>query len=342
LEYIGAGGMQEVYRAEDLAFNRQVALKAPKNLSASKRFDRSAVVSAKITHPNVARTFDFIPGETTAYLVEELVDGVDLQQRLNDEFEVLDVHLAAHLFQHICKGVQACHKVEVVHRDLKPSNIMVSRDPSLRVVKITDFGIAKMAAAEIDAAVDEGDDSITASATVVGALPYMAPEVFTDEYQLDLPADVWSLGALLYHLTVGERPFGSGIRAIAKIGTGIYPAPETVIHPKPQFRDLFNDLSVIIKRCLVLNPADRPTAEELVGIVDQICYSTAERFVGTICNYGIQHRSWGFIQTAGREEDAFFHADSYYRNNPANGHRVSYAAFAGDPRSRAFPVLRLK
>src|SRR5215467_8183899 len=97
-EFIGEGGMQEVYRAGDQLLGRSVALKAPKNASATKRFQRSAIVSARINHPNVAKTLDYIETSHRAYLIEELVVGKDLGRVLADFFTFVDPYLAAMVF----------------------------------------------------------------------------------------------------------------------------------------------------------------------------------------------------------------------------------------------------
>src|SRR3954447_10718009 len=147
--YVAEGGMQEVYLAEDLHFGRSVALKIPKNASALKRFARSARVSARIVHPNVAKTLDYFEIDRGGYLIEEFIAGKDLGAVLRSEYEYLDPHLAAHFFHMIAKGVAASHHAGVVHRDLKPNNIMVGVGANFNLVKITDFGIAKMAEEEI-------------------------------------------------------------------------------------------------------------------------------------------------------------------------------------------------
>jgi eukaryotic-like serine/threonine-protein kinase len=340
--YLGEGGMQEVYCALDKAFNRKVALKAPKNSSAKKRFDRSARMSARVNHPNVARTLDYIEEAGSNYLVEEFIKGSDLQKRLNSEFFALDPHLTAHVAHHLIKGVSASHHVDVFHRDLKPSNIMVSSDPGLLVVKVTDFGIAKMAASEIDEVMNEGDeDSITGSQTVVGALPYMAPEMITNSKAASLSADVWAIGALIYHLLIGDRPFGQGFKAIPKILARDLPKKEKVISPPIQFSALVDELWTLIDSCLQLDPKKRPTCDQLVKSFSSICYSGAARKKGQIKNYGFGTGEWGFISSKG-SDDCFFHKDSFYGKKPEPGIHVNFAPFPGDPKSRAFPVLPLR
>jgi serine/threonine-protein kinase len=341
-DFIGEGGMQEVYLARDLTFDQFVALKAPKNEAASKRFSRSARVSAQVTHPNVAKTLDYIPGEERDYLVEEFVPGRDLKQRLDAEFEVLDPHLAAHLVHHIARAIAASHHAGVLHRDLKPSNIMVSDDPGLLVVKVTDFGIAKMAEDEIEQAVSgEDEESLTGSQTAMGAVPYMAPENFNrDLGHVLLPSDIWSIGALLYHFLVGERPFGAGWQAIPKIVAGTLPERTAVMKVKPQFKHITQALWDVATRCMSLKPEDRPTADALVSALAEIPYSTATRRVGRIYNFGIPFRTCGFIESS--SGDCFFHEDSFYGTKPVNGMTVNFAPFSGSPRDRAFPILPLR
>lgn len=339
--YVDAGGMQEVYRANDLSLQRIVAVKVPKNDSAKKRFQRSAAMSAKVTHPNVAKTFDYLVEHDRQYLVEEFVDGQDLRSRLASHYTVLDPHLAAHVFHHFVKGLAAVHKVGVLHRDLKPSNIMVSTDPNIETVKITDFGIAKMAEAEVQEALKD-EESTIGSPTVVGALPYMAPEVVSNKKDVKVSADVWSAGAILYQLLTGVRPFGEGLMAVQNIlRADMRPKPD-LLSRNTQFKHLTDELWTIITKCLVLNPDARPTAGELVKECGQLCYSRDQRRLGVITRFGEGSGSWGFISHSESGENAFFHGSSFWGDNPTKGTRVSFAMFPGTPAARAFPVLPLK
>jgi eukaryotic-like serine/threonine-protein kinase len=339
--FIAEGGMQQVYRAVDLAIDRIVVVKTPKNPSAEKRFKRSAQMSARVTHPNIAKTLDFLPLDGREYLIEEYIDGTNLQHRLDVDFHLLDPHLGAHLFHHLSKAVAASHRAQVVHRDLKPSNIMVSGDPGLTQIKITDFGIAKMAETEIDEAVREGEESITASATVVGALPYMAPEVIEDNKNVGPACDVWAVGAIVYYALTGSKPFGSGLPSIPKILSGQFKPLGDYLHPKPQFQALVHELEELLGRCLDVNPSNRIGSEELVSSISNICYSTAPRLTGEIYNYGVGSGKWGFISSVGHE-DCFFHLDSFYGSQPKNGQKVNFSSFPGEPTPRAFPVLPLR
>lgn len=340
--YLSEGGMQEVYLAVDKVFNRPVALKTPKNSSAEKRFQRSAVVSARVNHSNIAKTLDYFEEEGAEYLVEEYIKGNNLSEMLANTYVLLDPHLAAHLFHHLAKGVAASHHAGVFHRDLKPSNIMVSKDPSLKTIKITDFGIAKLAEEEIIAGIEGGDESITSSKTVVGALPYMAPEMVDRPREAGTAADIWALGAILYHALTGKPPFGTGLSAVTRILQEPVPAmPDTIEFRRPQFSHLNAQLWSLMSDCLDKDPDQRPTADDLVGYCSSLCYSVQPREFGTVKSFDEHYGKWGFIAAAGGP-DIFFHAGSVYGSVPEAGVTVNFASYPGRPKPRAFPILPLQ
>ncbi len=155
-KFVGEGGMQRVYLAEDSVLSREVALKVPKNNAANRRFHRSAVASARVNHANVAKTLDYFTEGDGQFLVEEFVKGKDLGRVLEEDVRFLDPLMAARVFHRLAKGVAASHRAKVVHRDLKPSNIMAVGGRRVLDVKITDFGIAKMAEEELENAVQGG------------------------------------------------------------------------------------------------------------------------------------------------------------------------------------------
>lgn len=332
--------MQQVYAATDLAFNRQVALKVPKNPSAEKRFARSARMSAKVIHSNVAKTLDYFEIEGRSYLIEEFIDGTHLRQQLDTKFQYVDPHLAAHLIHSVIRGVAASHHVKVFHRDLKPHNIMVSTDPSLRSIKITDFGISKLAEEEFEEALRDGQDSITGSQTVLGALPYMAPELI-EKSSAGLPADIWAIGAVLYHLLQGVPPFGVGLKAVAAILEAKLPPKPDLFSRKMQFRSLGEDLWKLVTLCLQKDPSARPSADRLAELCSSLCYSASERLEGEIVEYRRGKGDWGTIRSTS-DDRIFFHGDSFYGLKPKEGLKVNFSAFDGHPRKRAFPILPLK
>lgn len=337
IQFLAEGGMQQVYVGLDLSFDRKVALKVPKNTSAEKRFGRSAKMSARVNHANVAKTLDYFEDTNRNYLVEELIEGNDLGDILETTFDSLDPHLAAHLLHHLAKGTAASHHAGVFHRDLKPSNIIVSKDASLTTIKITDFGIAKMAEQEIEEAFKK-EETITGSQTVMGALPYMAPEMVENPKQAALPADIWALGAILYRLLAGSPPFGTGLGAVPRILQANPPAKPKLYGKKSQFQLLENEVWDIVMACLQKDPSKRPSADEVVDMCARLCYSDAPRQFGTIGSFRRGTGAWGSIHSdAGAS--IFFHQDSFYGEKPAEGSRVNFAAFPGSPKPRAFPVL---
>jgi serine/threonine-protein kinase len=283
---------------------------------------------------------DYLDTPSGNYLVEEYIPGKDLKRVLDEHFSYLDPHLAARVLHQLAKGVSASHHAGVFHRDLKPSNIIVSDDPNLTVVKITDFGIAKMAEYEMVEGVDmNNQSSVTGSDTVLGALPYMAPEMITNAKEATTPADVWAVGAILYHLMTGTPPFGTGLQAIPGIVSGKLP-PKPVLLTKTQFAPLGEELWSVVVSCLQPDASKRLTADQLISACAKLCYSDAPRSEGRIARFGFKRKAWGFIDRDGI--DVFFHEESFYGGTPNAGAMVNFACFDGAPNSRAFPVLPLK
>jgi eukaryotic-like serine/threonine-protein kinase len=340
MQRVGEGGMQTVYEAKDRLLLRTVALKVPKNTSAKKRFKRSAVVSARVNHANVAKTLDYVEEGERSFLIEEFIDGMDLSRVLKEKMLRLDPLMAARVFHRLAKGLAASHHAGVIHRDLKPSNIMAVGSERLEEIKITDFGIAKMAEEELAEAIEGGNESITASQTGIGALPYMAPEMIESMRDAGKPADIWSLGALTFELLVGEKPFGAGLRAVPAILAGKVPAlPISVTH-NSQFRSSAEDIYRILCMCLQIDPAARPTADELIHLCESLCYPIRKRECGKVST--LNNRYWGFI-TPEKGKSVFFHMESVYGpQRPKVGDRVLFARHPGGGNDRAFPVVKLE
>lgn len=337
--YIDEGGMQFVYAAKDQLSSRIVALKTPKNKSAIKRFRRSAVVAAKVNHPNVAKTLDYVREGESRYLIEELIVGSDLSKALLRKTLFLDPYLVAKVFHHMAKGLAAAHHAGVIHRDLKPTNVMVVGGYSLSELKITDFGIAKMAEEELAEAAEGGDQTLTTSQTAVGALPYMAPEAIDTPKEVTQKADVWSLGAMMFHLLTGQQPFGSGLKAVQKILAAVQPDVPVFVVRNPQFEPLARELLDMTFACLRKSPTERPTADDLVRRCGLLCYTVTQRAEGVVRR--VDYDSYGFINSEGR--DVFFHMDSVFGPPPkiATGDHVIFSAYAGGGSPRAYPVLKL-
>lgn len=354
IKYHAAGGMQEVYVAQDLSLGRIVALKTPKAGVVDRRFRRGAEMGARVVHPNIAATFDYFEDENITFLVEEFVQGRDLAKLLEDEFYYLDPALAAHILHHMAKAINEAHRVGICHRDLKPSNIMTSGDPGVTTLKLTDFGIAKLAESEIEVEMnlfDEDESTLTTSNTLLGAVPYMAPECWVNWKAAGRPMDVWAFGCIAYQLLVGVPPFGMGRAAIFNVGRLLYTG---VSITKP---DWFNSHKVtevledglwdIIQRCLSLEADNRPKSSEIVDAFNLLCYASTDRNVGHVSDfrislYGGGTGNYGFID-AGVGGSTFFHNSVFFGNKAAaKGQRVSFSRYPGVPYARCSPVLLLK
>lgn len=336
---IGEGGMQEVFLARDQLLEREVALKRAKNSSAERRFKRSAVLSARVNHQNVAKTLDYVEEAGEAYLVEEYIEGVDLSVVLETGLTAIDPSLVAKVLHHVSRGVSASHAQGVIHRDLKPSNVMAVGGLALTCIKVTDFGIAKMAEEEIRDAVEGVGATLTTSKTVVGALPYMAPEAIETPRDVSFAADVWSIGAMGFELLYGQKPYGAGLAAVKRITAGSPPTFPTPISIKPQFGPSTAEVRAVIEACLKSDPKERPSSTELAVRCSGLCYATDSRLIGTVAR--LRYGAWGFIkQDSGPE--VFFHVESVYGQAVNEGDRVLFSKYRGGGAWRAFPVIKLR
>ncbi|HEV7890954.1 MAG TPA: serine/threonine-protein kinase [Pyrinomonadaceae bacterium] len=211
-ELLGQGGMGAVYRATHLLIERPVAVKVLSQRlvtdeSARERFRREARAAGRLQHTNAVAVTDF--GETRdglVYLVMELLEGRPLREVLAGEAP-LDAARAVSLMMQISAAVEAAHEAGIIHRDLKPGNIfLVQRPDSPYIVKVLDFGIAKLAAS--DGAGGDGNfiDTLTGTGVMIGTPRYMSPEQ-CDGAQLTPASDVYSLGVILYEMLAGQTPF---------------------------------------------------------------------------------------------------------------------------------------
>lgn len=338
-EWIGAGGMQHVYKATDTLFRRDVALKVPQDGASTKRFHNSAVVSARINNANVAKTLDYLTETDRSYLIEEFIEGLDLSKIVPKYLPYLPPSACARILHQLAKGLAASHLAGVVHRDLKPSNIMILGGPKFSEVKITDFGIARMAEEEIGAWADTDDRSSTSSKTVLGAIPYMAPESIENFKKSSFPADVWAVAAIVYELLSGKKPFGGKLMNIPDI-LKAEPPPAPAFISALQFKDLGQELYSIILECLQRDSTKRPTAAQLVRRCEDLTYSAATFELGTISTK--LAASLGFI-SADKGRDLSWHRESFYGSTQVRiGDRVWFARTPGQGNDRAFPIVKVR
>ena len=146
----------------------------------------------------------------------------------------------------------------------------------------------------------------------------MAPEMIIDPHTADTPADVWAIGAILYELISGNRPFGAGLQAVPRITSGEPPDIPSFVD-KIEFKALGKELYELIVACLNKDAGKRPSADELVIKCQALCYQIHARQIGMVRGY--VKKNYGFIKCAQSGDDVFFHVDSVYGPKPAEGSR---------------------
>jgi serine/threonine protein kinase len=252
---LGAGGMGEVYRAEDTRLDRIVAIKVlPEGFAddekALARFEREAKAVAALSHPNILSIFDFGTIDGTAYAVMELLEGDSLRGKLSGG--PLPARKAMEIAAQIARGLAAAHDKGIVHRDLKPENVFVTDDGQ---VKVLDFGLAKQAVSHEDKTIAMSQDlggDVTAAGTVLGTVGYMSPEQVRGD-EADSRSDIFSFGSILYEMISGQRAFrgDTAVETMSAILKEDPPELSTTGHVAPPGVDR------IIHHCLEKNPAER-------------------------------------------------------------------------------------
>jgi serine/threonine protein kinase len=247
---LGSGGMGDVYRARDTKLGREVAIKVLPEAFASDadrlaRFTREAQTLAALNHPSIATIY----GVEGHAIVMELLDGATLREELSGT--ALTPRKAIDWGIQIANGLAAAHEKGIVHRDLKPENVFVTRDGR---VKLLDFGIARtVQPAGGDATMTSlGAAPATAAGVVLGTVGYMSPEQVRGR-DIDERSDIFSLGAVLYEMFSGRRPFSgeSPVETMNAILTADPPALDEGV------RGVAPVLERIVRRCLEKRPADR-------------------------------------------------------------------------------------
>jgi len=289
---LGAGGMGEVFLAQDTKLDRRVALKIlPADLAAiqdrMRRFVQEAKAAAALSHPNIAHIYEIGESDGTNFIAMEYVDGETLRERIHRKSE-LKV-LLKQLLQ-VAEGLAKAHASGIVHRDLKPDNIMITREGH---AKILDFGLAKLIMSEPPAAVGESNPADNSSATaggsheaeeltatrpvqhstpgiVMGTVGYMSPEQ-AQAKPVDQRSDIFSFGCLLYEAATGRKPFA---------GASIVDTLHKIIYdPAPAITDFDSSASPalqrVIRKCLAKEPDKRyqtirDTANDLEELLEEM------------------------------------------------------------------------
>lgn len=246
---IGAGAMGIVYIAEDLRLNRKIALKqlAPQ-LSADKhllaRFRQEALALARLSHPNIVQVYDFLDWNDLFFIAMELVDGEELEDKLKAS-DALEIDEITRLTRQMAEALGYAHQQGVIHRDLKPANILITKNGD---IKITDFGIAKLAQSSL----------LTQVNTVMGSPAYMSPEQANGD-STDQRTDIYALGIILYQMICGERPFNGDTKSI--IAQHLTKLPPDINEKREDVAPKFNSL---IQKMLTKDPDERYQSMEEV------------------------------------------------------------------------------
>jgi tRNA A-37 threonylcarbamoyl transferase component Bud32 len=255
---IGEGGMSMVYRVTHEGMQKTLALKVLRSEIvdrevAVKRFEQEARASSHLSHPNLCTVHDYgISSDGCPYLVMDFLDGMDLSTKIKSDGRMPPSRVVE-LFPPVCEAVAYAHSKGVIHRDLKPSNIVIERIDGREIVKVVDFGIAKVT----PAAGTEGNN-LTQTGEIFGSPAYMSPEQCLGK-KVDASSDIYSLGCVLYECLSGVPP-QLGENPVQTILKHVHDAP-------PPFRPELNiplSLQKVVFCCLEKNPADRyESADEL-------------------------------------------------------------------------------
>ncbi|MGB5816405.1 MAG: serine/threonine-protein kinase, partial [Thermoanaerobaculia bacterium] len=251
---LGAGGMGEVYLAEDTKLKRRVAIKVlPEEMATDpqrlERFQREAEAVAALNHPNIVAIHEVGEADSIHFLVMELVEGRQLGEVIPGGGLSLDK-----LFGYaipLTEALAAAHDKGILHRDLKPGNVMVNEEGR---VKVLDFGLAKLRERSDDQADQThlATDSITQEGLILGTAAYMSPEQ-AEGKTIDHRSDIFSLGVVLYEMATGNRPF-KGDTNLSLLSSILKDKPQPVSEVKT---GLPRHLGRIILRCLEKDPERR-------------------------------------------------------------------------------------
>ena len=247
--FVAHGGMGDVWRARDEVLGRVVAVKIMRPDSTNEpvfaqRFREEAMLTAGLSHHNIATLFDYGSHDGIAYLVMEFVEGVPLSSAIRDRgsFDVAEVRS---IIGQMALALHAAHEAGVVHRDVKPANVMLTDDG---VVKLTDFGIARAT----------WSTGLTRTGEMLGTPHYLSPEQALG--RAATPAsDLYALGVVAHEMLTGRRPFD--------LDTPVATALAHISEPMPTLPSAVpTDLLDVVSRCLTKEPRDRPASAQEVAI----------------------------------------------------------------------------
>ena len=255
IDTLGEGGMANVYLAEDIILQRKVAVKILRldlqNESQTQaRFQREALATSELSHPNIVSVLDVGTDHGLPYMVMEYVDGPDLKDYIREN-SPLDLREVIQIMDQILSAVALAHKHNVIHRDLKPQNILMDKRGN---IKIADFGIA----------VALNQSSITQTNSVMGSVHYMSPEQ-TRGGLVTRQSDIYSLGIILYELITGTVPFNGD----TPVSIALKHAQEPIPSIRKKDRSVPQALENVVVKATAKDPRDRyPSAQAMKADLD--------------------------------------------------------------------------
>ena len=288
---IGAGGMGSVYEAQHAGTGRRVAIKVistgdfAKDAQLVGRFQREAKAAGAVDTQHICQVLDTgtDPNSGLPYMVMEFMTGEDVSQLFN-RVGIVSCELALKIVAQACLGLQKAHEAHVVHRDIKPANLfLVKRDGDEILVKVLDFGIAKV---KMEHASEVGDAGLTRTGTMLGSPLYMSPEQARGSKSIDHRADIWSLGVVLYQALSGRTPYHH-IDALGELIIAICSEPP---RPVQDFAGWVpKDVAAIVHKALRADANERyQTAAEMheaiKGLLGQSATLEASQLVGITDN----------------------------------------------------------
>ncbi len=256
LERLGYGATSNVYLCRRVGTPGRMAVKVlatmqAQNSTALKRFYREARAASSLNHPNLVQVRDIDWDEQTNYLVMDYVDGTSLQD-IVQRSGPMEPTRAAHYIKQAASGLAYAHERKLVHRDIKPGNLLVDRTGTVRIL---DMGLARIA--------EEEGAQLTQGGEVLGSPEYLAPEQAVDSHNVDIRADIYSLGATFYFLLSGAAPYSEEKTVAGKLLSKEKRPPKPIRDKRPEVPE---ELVAIVNKLMAKNPDDRyQTPKEVVA-----------------------------------------------------------------------------
>ena len=283
---VGKGGSSEVWKAKHIHLDKLVAVKLLKkdlmdNVQFYARFKQEAQIASSLSHEAICSVSDFgFAEEGRAFLVMDFLEGESLSTVLK-RVDRIPVGAALSIVRQVLIGLKAAHEMGVVHRDVKPGNIFIAKKKSgKRVVKLVDFGISKMVAA------DKKDLGLTTTGTLLGTAFYLSPEQIMETKGVDHRTDLYASGAVLYKVITGKAPFmGENFGEIA-----VKIVNDPLVDPRDMVEGLSAPVAKIIKKALEKDVRFRyESVDAMIKDIDDVYDAFQEETIDSIYSSNIEH-----------------------------------------------------